>query len=278
MLIAGTDPNDRPLDMLSLATFLYEDEAKTGPLLEIPAEIYRRRIIRPAPSAEVEGARGVGAVRPSRSCPRTTGKNGLAVLGAAYVGVLSDERGQPRAGLIPASAPTSTASPPHQQQLVRGGARQEHSRSEEIPMNLIKLDAVRRHTRRELTPDQAKSLVSHPNISVVKAQAAALSLHPWGNTPEEWLRLEACLVLIEERQRGPELNLDVDAPDKVAGVLSAAASAYQASAVELTATWQDQRVPMIWAAIAGELDLAAWKIEKIVKQRLDPRQSPRRKK
>ncbi len=74
-----------------------------------------------------------------------------------------------------------------------------------------------------------------------------------------------------------ELNLDVDAPDKVAGVISAAASAYQASAVELTAAWQDQRVPMIWAAIAGELDLS-WKIEKIVQQRLDPRQSPRRKK
>jgi hypothetical protein len=74
-----------------------------------------------------------------------------------------------------------------------------------------------------------------------------------------------------------ELNLDVDAPDKVAGVLSAAANAYQASAVELTAAWQDQRVPMIWAVIAGELDLAAWKIEKIVKQRLDPWQSPRRK-
>jgi hypothetical protein len=53
-------------------------------------------------------------------------------------------------------------------------------------MNLIKLDAVRRHTRRELPPDQAKTLVSHPNISVVKAQATALSLHPWGNTPEEW--------------------------------------------------------------------------------------------
>ena len=68
-------------------------------------------------------------------------------------------------------------------------------------MNLIKLEAVRRHTRRELTPDQAKTLVSHPNISVVKAQRVALSLHPWGNTPEEWLRLEACLVLIEERRR-----------------------------------------------------------------------------
>ena len=75
-----------------------------------------------------------------------------------------------------------------------------------------------------------------------------------------------------------ELNLDVDAPDKVAGVLSAAARAYQASAVELSATWQDRHIPMIWAAIAGELDLASWKIEKIVKQRLDPRQSPRRKK
>ncbi len=75
-----------------------------------------------------------------------------------------------------------------------------------------------------------------------------------------------------------ELNLDVDAPDKVAGVLNAAASAYQASAVELSATWQDRQIPMIWAEIAGELDIAAWKIAKIVKQRLDPRQSPRRKK
>ena len=38
LLIAGTNPSDHPLDMLSLATFLYEDEAKTGPLLEIPAK------------------------------------------------------------------------------------------------------------------------------------------------------------------------------------------------------------------------------------------------
>ena len=37
----------------------------------------------------------------------------------------------------------------------------------------------------------------------------------------------------------PELNLDVDAPDKVAGVLTAAVNAYQASAVELSAAWQD---------------------------------------
>jgi hypothetical protein len=38
VLIASTDPKGLPLDMLSLATFLYEDEAKTGPLLEIPAQ------------------------------------------------------------------------------------------------------------------------------------------------------------------------------------------------------------------------------------------------
>ena len=69
-------------------------------------------------------------------------------------------------------------------------------------MKPIRLAAVRQHTGRQLTVDQAKTIVSHPNISVVKAQAAALSLHPWNNTPEEWLRLEACLVLIEERRRG----------------------------------------------------------------------------
>ena len=37
LIIASRDPRGLPLDMLSLATFLYENEAKTGPLLEIPA-------------------------------------------------------------------------------------------------------------------------------------------------------------------------------------------------------------------------------------------------
>jgi hypothetical protein len=74
------------------------------------------------------------------------------------------------------------------------------------------------------------------------------------------------------------MDLDVDAPDKVAGVLTAAATAYQASAVELSAAWQDHQVPKIWTAIASELDLAAWKIEKLVKQRFDPKHSPIRRK
>ena len=38
LIIASRDPRGLPLDMLSLATFLYENEAKTGPLLEIPAK------------------------------------------------------------------------------------------------------------------------------------------------------------------------------------------------------------------------------------------------
>ena len=38
LIIASRDPRGLPLDMLSLATFLYEDEAKTGPLLQIPAK------------------------------------------------------------------------------------------------------------------------------------------------------------------------------------------------------------------------------------------------
>jgi hypothetical protein len=62
LIIASRDPKGLPLDMLSLATFLYQDKAKTGPPRD-PREIHRRRIIRHAPSAAVEGARGVGAVR-----------------------------------------------------------------------------------------------------------------------------------------------------------------------------------------------------------------------
>ena len=37
LIIASRDPKGLPLDMLTLATFLYEDEARTGSRLEIPA-------------------------------------------------------------------------------------------------------------------------------------------------------------------------------------------------------------------------------------------------
>jgi hypothetical protein len=38
LIIASRDPKGLPLDMLSLATFLYEAEARTGPRLEIPSQ------------------------------------------------------------------------------------------------------------------------------------------------------------------------------------------------------------------------------------------------
>ena len=38
LIIASRDQSGLPLDMISLASFLYEDEAKTGPRLEIPAQ------------------------------------------------------------------------------------------------------------------------------------------------------------------------------------------------------------------------------------------------
>jgi hypothetical protein len=38
LIIASRDPKGLPLDMLSLATFLYADEAKTGRQLDIPAK------------------------------------------------------------------------------------------------------------------------------------------------------------------------------------------------------------------------------------------------
>jgi hypothetical protein len=38
LIIASRDPRGLPLDMLSLATFLYETEEKTGPRLAIPAK------------------------------------------------------------------------------------------------------------------------------------------------------------------------------------------------------------------------------------------------
>src|ERR1700694_5576471 len=38
LIVASGDPKGLPLDMLSFATFLHENEAETGPLLEIPKQ------------------------------------------------------------------------------------------------------------------------------------------------------------------------------------------------------------------------------------------------
>lgn len=59
-----------------------------------------------------------------------------------------------------------------------------------------------------------------------------------------------------------KLDLDVDSPEKVAPVLLAAAEAYQTSAGELIAAWQDKGAGASWAKISTILERAAAQIEK----------------
>ena len=69
-------------------------------------------------------------------------------------------------------------------------------------MKPMKLAEVRKHTGRELTIDEAAQYVSpSQSDTVTRNQACALSLHPWLNSPTEWLRLQACLVLLADKRR-----------------------------------------------------------------------------
>ena len=69
-------------------------------------------------------------------------------------------------------------------------------------MKPMKLAEVPGHTGRELTVEEAAQYVSPgQSDTVTRNQACALSLHSWLNSPTDWLRLEACLVLLADRQR-----------------------------------------------------------------------------
>ena len=118
LIIASRDPRGLPLDMLSLATFLYEDEAKTGPPPPNPREIHRRQINRHASSAAVEGAHGAGAVRLSRSCRKPQQEQTCGPRRGLRRSSVTREGLATQASLIPAPAPTSTASHPCTQKRV----------------------------------------------------------------------------------------------------------------------------------------------------------------
>ena len=62
----------------------------------------------------------------------------------------------------------------------------------------------------------------------------------------------------------PELTLNVEAPDKVADVLRAAADAYQQRAEAQIQAQPEDRTPVIWAGVAGLLDNVADTIEQMV--------------
>jgi hypothetical protein len=69
-------------------------------------------------------------------------------------------------------------------------------------MKSMKLAEVRKHTGRQLTLDQAAQYVSpSQSETVTRNQACALSLHSWSNSGTDWLRLEACLVLLADKRR-----------------------------------------------------------------------------
>ena len=69
-------------------------------------------------------------------------------------------------------------------------------------MKPMKLAEVRKHTGRRLTPEEAAQYVgSSLSATVLRNQACALSLHSWRNSATDWLRLEACLVLLADRRR-----------------------------------------------------------------------------
>jgi len=61
-----------------------------------------------------------------------------------------------------------------------------------------------------------------------------------------------------------DLDLDVDAPDKVAPVLRRAAERFYESASELEAAWQDKNAGRPWVKIARILERAAKSIDKVV--------------
>jgi hypothetical protein len=64
----------------------------------------------------------------------------------------------------------------------------------------LKLATVRAHTGHKLTYDEACKL-ANPRDRYLLNMACALSIHSWSNTAEEWLRLQAALVILAHRRR-----------------------------------------------------------------------------
>ncbi len=62
-----------------------------------------------------------------------------------------------------------------------------------------------------------------------------------------------------------KIDLDVDAPEKVAPILDKAAEAYYESASELASAWQDKYAGQPWVQIAKILERAAAQIRKALR-------------
>ena len=67
-------------------------------------------------------------------------------------------------------------------------------------MKPMKLAEVRKHTGRQLSYVEAVKL-ANPGDPFLRNMAVALSLHTWNNTAQDWLRLEAALVILYHKRR-----------------------------------------------------------------------------
>ena len=67
-------------------------------------------------------------------------------------------------------------------------------------MNPLTLAEVRKHNGRQLTHAEAITL-ANPGDPFLCNMAVALSLHTWNNTAQDWLRLEAALVILHHKPR-----------------------------------------------------------------------------
>jgi hypothetical protein len=72
-------------------------------------------------------------------------------------------------------------------------------------MKILKLRTVEDITHiRNMTLDEAKRFVSiGQGRQITRNQALALSLMTWHNTREDWLRLQACLVILRHSKASP---------------------------------------------------------------------------
>jgi hypothetical protein len=68
-------------------------------------------------------------------------------------------------------------------------------------MKPLTLAEVRKHTGGRLTYAEAIKL-ANPGDPFLRDMAVALSLHSWNNTAQDWLRLEAALLILRHRPRG----------------------------------------------------------------------------
>jgi hypothetical protein len=65
-------------------------------------------------------------------------------------------------------------------------------------MRPLKLAEVRKHTGTQLTYAEAIKL-ANPGDPFLRNMAVALSLHTWNNTAQDWLRLQAALVILRHK-------------------------------------------------------------------------------